>query len=246
MKVQAIRTHRVRKNEHLLNVLDQYLPALCEGTIIAITSKLVSICQGAMIERSNISKEELVYQQAHCVAQTAPRPHGAFLTIANNRLIPSAGIDESNAEGTYIVYPNDMDNTTVEIWKHLRKQHNIKKLGIVITDSSTIPLRRGVVGVALSWCGFKPLYDYVGTPDLDGRPLSITAINLLDAIAATAVWTMGEGNEQTPLAMIESPPFVEFVDRPPTEQERENICINMDDDLYAPLLQGIKWEPGKK
>lgn len=241
MLVEAIRTHRVQKNESIFDVLNQYIKNIKENTIVAITSKLVSVCQGCMIDTNTFNKETLVYQQADAVAQIENPTHGAYLTIKHNRLIPSAGIDESNAQGTYIVYPPDMPQTVISIWQHLRQNHKVQNLGVLLTDSSTLPLRRGVVGVGLSWCGFEPLYDYVGKPDIDGRPLQITAINLLDAMAATAVWAMGEGNEQTPLAVIQSPPFVRFVDRPPLPEEAAKICIALEEDLYSPLLKGVKW-----
>ena len=57
---------------------------------------------------------------------------------------------------------------------------------------------------------------------------------------------MGEGNEQTPIAVISDVPFVEFQDRNPTKEEIEELKINIDDDLYAPLLKSVNWRKGKK
>ncbi len=55
---------------------------------------------------------------------------------------------------------------------------------------------------------------------------------------------MGEGNEQTPLAVIKNIPFVQFQDRNPTEEELDELKISLDDDLYAPLLKAVKWKKG--
>lgn len=238
MHVQAIRTHRISWGESLNDILDVYVTSLEERSVLAITSKLVSVCQNRRVSPSDTNKKQLIQQEADAILDiTSPYP----LTIKHNRLIPSAGIDESNADGHYILYPENIQTTLVNAWQHLRMHHKVKELGVIMTDSSTLPLRQGVVGIGLGWCGFEPLYNYVGQPDMDGRPLAVTSINLLDAIAATAVWCMGEGAEQTPLAIIQSPPFVSFLNRPPFPEEEDQVCINAKDDLYAPLLKNFKY-----
>ena len=75
-----------------------------------------------------------------------------------------------------------------------------KNFGVLITDSHTTPLRRGVTGIALSYWGFSGVQNKVGTPDLFGRTLKMTHVNLADAFAAAAVLVMGESNESTPVA----------------------------------------------
>jgi F420-0:gamma-glutamyl ligase len=102
-------------------------------------------------------------------------------------------------------------------------------------------MRRGVTGIALGWCGFKPLYSYVGQPDLYGHPLRVTQMNLLDGLASTAVLMMGEGAEQTPMVLIEDAPKINFVDRAPTKEEETSIYISMNEDLYGPLFAGATW-----
>ncbi|MCC8399262.1 MAG: coenzyme F420-0:L-glutamate ligase [Rickettsia endosymbiont of Platyusa sonomae] len=80
-------------------------------------------------------------------------------------------------------------------------------------------------------------------PDLYNHPLKVTQVNILDALATSAVFVMGEGNEQTPLAIIKDAPKIYFLDRPPTIEEEKNILIPMDEDLYSPLLRAAKWCP---
>jgi dihydrofolate synthase / folylpolyglutamate synthase len=53
---------------------------------------------------------------------------------------------------------------------------------------------------------------------------------------------MGEGNEQTPMALIIDAPKIEFLNRPPTPEEMDDIKISLSEDLYAPLLNTDKWE----
>lgn len=72
----------------------------------------------------------------------------------------------------------------------------------------------------------------------------MTQANVRDALGAAAVLVMGEGNEQTPLAIIEDLPFVTFQDRDPTEEELVALWISIADDLYAPLLMRAPWQAG--
>ncbi|MBI2707680.1 MAG: putative folate metabolism gamma-glutamate ligase [Proteobacteria bacterium] len=241
MQVEAIKTHRIELRDSLEEIFDLYIPSLEEQTIVAITSKIISICQGRVIEKSGCSKEELIKQEADAILQNAPNPYGICLTIKDNILIPSAGIDESNGSGIYILYPQEVQEVAQAIWTYLRTKHNIDHLGIIITDSHTTPMRRGVVGIALGWCGFEPLFSYVGKPDIYGQPLRVTQINLLDALATSVVLIMGEGNEQTPLAVIKNAPKISFLKRPPTLEEKESVIMSIEDDLYAPLLLTGSW-----
>jgi F420-0:gamma-glutamyl ligase len=52
---------------------------------------------------------------------------------------------------------------------------------------------------------------------------------------------MGEGNEQTPFAVITNAPKMEFQSMPPTDEEIQEIFIPMEEDLYAPLLKNAPW-----
>ncbi|MEM9416757.1 MAG: coenzyme F420-0:L-glutamate ligase [Bacteroidota bacterium] len=241
MKVQAIQTHRVEVGASLLALVDRYVPVITEGSVLAITSKVVSVCQGRVIDQNSIAKEALIRQEADAVAQGVESPYGIVLAIKEGILLPSAGIDESNADHTYILYPANVQDVAVELWHHLRQRHRVKRLGVLITDSHTTPMRRGVMGIALGWCGFAPLHSYVGKPDLYGRPLRVSQANVLDALAAAAVFVMGEGSEQTPLALLQDLPQVTFMDQPPIPAEVTDIRIPMHEDLYAPLLMGVQW-----
>ncbi len=241
MHIKVVQTHRVQCGESLHAILDQYIPALQEQSIVAITSKIISFCQGKVIEKTSCSKEELIQKEADAILEAPSGPSGICLTMKDGILIPSAGIDESNGDDLYILYPANIQKTAIELWTHLRNKNNIKNLGIIITDSHTTPLRRGVTGIALGWCGFEPLYSYIGKPDIYGTPLKFTQVNLLDALAATAVLMMGEGAEQTPIAIIQDSPKINFLSRIPTSEEEVSISIPMEEDLYAPFLMKASW-----
>jgi len=242
MKVSAVKTHPIAVGESLNMILDQYLTSLAEGTIVAITSKIISLCQGRVVPKSAVdNKFELVKREADAHLKEQDNLYGAYLTIKHNVLIPSAGIDESNGDGMYILYPHNSQQVAAEVWRYLRQKHHLNHLGVIITDSHTMPLRKGVTGIALGWCGFEPLYSYVGKPDLFDHPLRVTYINIIDALATSAVFIMGEGAEQTPIALIENTPKVQFVSRSPTQEEEHMTHIPLEEDIYAPLLRSVDW-----
>ncbi|WP_341756530.1 MULTISPECIES: coenzyme F420-0:L-glutamate ligase [unclassified Candidatus Tisiphia] len=241
MLVKGVRTHRIEVNDCLEQILDQYIQDIVDGDIVAITSKIISVMQGRLVPKDSICKNLLIQQEADLVLETDNNPYDLYLTIKNGILIPSAGIDESNVHGVYVLYPENIQKTAICIWEYLKKKHNIKKIGVVITDSHTTIMRRGVTGIALGWCGFIPLYSYIDKPDLYNIPLKVTQVNILDALATAAVFIMGEGDEQTPIAIIKDAPKICFLDRSPTIEEEKNILIPMDEDLYSPLLRAAKW-----
>jgi putative folate metabolism gamma-glutamate ligase len=242
MQISAVKTKRVEVGNSIDDILEA-LPALQENDIVCITSKIISICEGAVVDKSSVpDKIDLIYREADLVLPPpAHNPYNIHLTIKNSLLIPTAGIDESNGGDIYILYPKDIQKSATETWNKLRGKHGLKNLGILITDSHTTPMRRGVTGLGIGWCGFEALYDYVGKPDCFGKPLRVTKINIQDALAASAVFVMGEGDEQTPIAIIKNAPKIVFQDRPPSAEEIAEITISLEDDLYAPILMNAPW-----
>lgn len=241
MRIEAIKTHKVDISDSLAAILDGYIKSVCDEDIIIITSKIISILQGRLVSKETIDKRLLVQQEADLILKTERNPYDLYLTIRGGILIPSAGIDESNVDGYYVLYPEDIQGTAAWIWKYIKEQHNVQKLGVLITDSHTTIMRRGVTGIALGWCGFEPLYSYINKPDLCGQPLRVTQVNILDSLATSAVFAMGEGNEQTPLAIIKDAPKISFLNRTPTLEEEQKVVIPMEEDLYAPLLRSTRW-----
>jgi F420-0:gamma-glutamyl ligase len=161
-------------------------------------------------------------------------------------LAPTAGIDESNGNGYYILWPKDPQKSANIIREHLVEKFNVKNIGVIITDSKTTPLRWGTTGVAISHSGFSALNDYMGKPDLFERIMRVTKSNVCDGLAAGAVAVMGEGDECTPLAVISDVKNANFQHRNPTEEEISNLKIDLQDDLYGSILNKANWKKGEK
>jgi F420-0:gamma-glutamyl ligase len=104
-----------------------------------------------------------------------------------------------------------------------------------------LPTRRGAIGFALAWAGFEPLYDYRRTKDIFGREFLIEQTNIADALAAAAVLVMGEGKEQTPLAILRDVPHVSSG---PRRKSPDAFQVPFTEDLFAPLLLKGPWKKG--
>ena len=247
MKITAIKTDKITptRRQDLYSVLDKHLGVFREKSILAIASKIVSICEGRTMKIGDRAKEELIKEEAEYFLPSRRSKYNITLTIKNNILIPTAGIDESNGNGYYILWPTNPQKTANEIREYLCRRFSLKEVGVIVTDSKTSPLRWGTTGIAIAHSGFSALNNYIGKPDIFGRKLKVTKANIMDGLAAAAVAVMGEGNEQTPLATIENIPFVQFKRRNPTERELLELKISLKDDLYALLLQSVKWRKGK-
>ncbi|MBI2600657.1 coenzyme F420-0:L-glutamate ligase [Candidatus Daviesbacteria bacterium] len=246
MKLTPIKTHKITKEDKdILKILDKYIVSMKENSVLAITSKIVAVCEGRVVEISKTNRDELVEKEAEIYLSPRENKYGFHITVKHNMLIASAGIDESNGNGYYVLWPKDPQQAANQIRQYLKARFSLTNVGVIITDSKTTPLRWGVTGIALSHSGFVALNTYVGKPDLFGRPLHVTKANAMDGLAASAVLVMGEGAEQTPMAIIEDVPFVEFQDRNPTQQELDMLKIEIDDDIYAPFLKNASWRRGK-
>ena len=231
MIIKAIQTCVFHKNQNLLDFVLKYAtPYLKEKSILCVTSKIVSLSENQTRAKKNQDKKKLVQKESEFFLGEGG--YGTQLTIKEGILVPSAGIDESNSpEEEYILYPKAPFKTAEKLRKDLQKKLSLKKLGLIITDSRTWPLRAGTVGMALSYSGFRGVKNLIGQKDLFGRKLKMTRINLADSLAVSAVVLMGEGAESCPLALIEKAPVVFRQKTQP-----EEIKIPLKDDLYLPLF----------
>lgn len=247
MHVQPIRTGKITGTTQTLEqILDATLAPMREGSILAITSKIVAICEGRVAPIED-NKEALIERESDLFLNRIPSvKYPVYLTVKNSTIIANAGIDESNGNGFHILWPRDAQTTANDIRAYLKKRFSLKDIGVIVTDSKTTPLRWGTSGVALAHSGFKALKSYIDKPDVFGRPLTMTMGNIAEGLAAAAVVAMGEGSEQTPLAVIDDLPFVEFQKRNPTKQELAAFRIRMKNDMYSQLLTAVSWKKGKR
>lgn len=247
MKVAALKTELITAGATtLLALLERVISDLDEGSVVAVTSKIVSLCEGSVIPCDQIDKEELVVRESDLYLPASLSKYGHHFTITNNTLIPMAGVDESNGDGQYVLWPKDAQATANQVRGWAKQKFGLSQIGVIITDSTCHPLRRGTNGIMLAYSGFRALNDYVGRPDLFGRPFTVSQADVAGGLAAAAVLQMGEGTEQTPIAILTELPFVHFQDRDPTAEELAAVIIPLEEDLFAPFLTSVQWRTGSR
>jgi F420-0:gamma-glutamyl ligase len=231
MIIKPIKTRIFREGENLFTFVVQYFKKLPERSVV-VTSKIIALSEKrtAVIE-NNKTKEKLIREES----EFSLRTKYVWLTIKDGIVMASAGIDESNANGKLILLPKDSFKTAHFLRKKLQQKYKVKKLGVLITDSRTMPLRSGITGVCLGYAGFCGIKKYVGLPDIFRRKFKFSSTDIADSLAAGAVLVMGEGNEQQPLAIIEKAP-IEFCNK----INRNELRINIKDDMYRPLFSKLK------
>lgn len=143
MKIFSIKTHKIKPfKQNLWAVLDRHLTRFKEGSILVVTSKIVSICEGRVIKLGTIDKKELIKREAEYFLPPEKNKYNITLTIKSGLLIPTAGIDESNGAGYYVLWPENPQKTANEVRRYLRQRFSVKKVGAIITDSKTTPSRK--------------------------------------------------------------------------------------------------------
>ncbi|MDQ5885367.1 MAG: dihydrofolate synthase / folylpolyglutamate synthase [Patescibacteria group bacterium] len=245
MHVTVIKTDIISPGELSVEaLLDKYLVGVKEGSVVAVTSKIISLCENRVVSMSHANKEDLIKKYSQYYIPGGTGKYGYHFSIAKKTLVAMAGIDESNGDGNYVLWPIDLQNSANTIREYIVKIFNLQKVGVVITDSTLMPLRYGTVGVVLAYSGFEPLNDYRGKPDLFGKKFKVSTSNIAAGLSAAAVLAMGEGTEQTPIAVLNDLPFVKFNPNNPTQEELDSIFLSREEDVFSPLIDGVTWQKG--
>lgn len=199
MQVIGIKTRIFQPPKDNFDDVLGYIDGLQEKDIVAITSKVIAICEGRCIKTEKNNRKKIISSQVDIVKT---------IGIA----LPYNGIDESNGNGYHILLPEDAAKSAKDICEELKKKFNIEKLGVIITDSIrtgfrkygmiALPYGEGLIGVSIGYYGFKRWSDTLGKPDLFGRNMEESATNVVDSVAIAANLVMGERNEQKPIAIV--------------------------------------------
>ncbi|UCE13628.1 MAG: coenzyme F420-0:L-glutamate ligase [Candidatus Heimdallarchaeota archaeon] len=214
---------------------------LQDEDIIIIASKVISVIEGGQIpiktitnvrQEAKVAAEiagldprfvEVVFQEANEILGAVP---GAVLALRNNIIQANAGVDQSNAGGDefIIVLPRDPIKTAEEIRNEIFVKTD-KKVGVIIADSKTHPLRKGTSGFALAVSGFNPIIDDRGTLDLYGRAMNITTRAIADNLVCGAEILLGETDQKIPIVIARGCKEITF------EETEKRIEIEKYNDL---------------
>jgi len=231
MQIKTFKTSIFKENEDLIKFILKYIKKVPNNSIIVITSKVVALSEGrTRVIKNQKEKIKLIKEESDFMLRTKY----TWLTLKDDMVMASAGIDESNADGKVILLPKDSFKSALSIRKALKKKFKVKNIGVLITDSRIFPLRAGIVGVALGYAGFKGVRDYRGTKDIFGRILKFSRTDVADSLATATVLEMGEGRERQPLALI-TDVSIEFTEK----VNKKELRVDPKEDLYLPLFGSI-------
>jgi dihydrofolate synthase / folylpolyglutamate synthase len=220
--------------DDIYDVIDTAPTDVREGDVIIITSKIVAIHEGRCVPIEGTDKQALVRGEADALYY--PQGKTKPLTITHNALISASGIDESNGEGYYILLPKDAFASAERIHTYLTSRCKIEKLGVVITDSHSLPFRYGALSIAIGCWGFEPILSHTGRPDIFGRTMQYSKTNLPDAIAAAATLVSGECDEVQPIQIARGIPNMVFTNESP----QSSFFVPYEDDIYRDLFKDFK------
>lgn len=230
VEIIPIKTRLFFERTPLVDFIRGHIRQLREGDIVVITSKIVALSQGRV--GLPTAKKELIYSSSKKVIETP----WALVTLTDDGWCINAGVDESNADGRLILPPKDPRRTATTIHKKLLKHFSLKNLGVLVTDTKSLPLRVGTIGRSIGYSGFEPLKSYIGKKDLFGRKSRFTQSNVADALAASAVLVMGEGDEQIPMAIVRNAP-VHFTKRSGADKKRRSLILPPETDIFAAVFR---------
>ena len=230
MELFGIKTPLISPGDNLVDLISNTLSnqgfLLASQDILVLAETVVATAQNRIKDLSKVKVSpqaqtlsvqfdieaplaQLIIEEADEILGGVPH---VLLTIKDNTLMANAGIDRSNApQGHVVLLPDNPTQYATHIKNQLEEKTG-NKLGVIIADSRTQPLRLGTVGLAVAVTGIEPIKDFRGSPDLFGRPLRITRSAVADNLASAAQILMGEANEQIPLVIIRNAP-VKFTDK---------------------------------
>lgn len=226
MEVLAIKTPVIKAGDDLANLLLKLFD-FEEYDILVISSKAVATAEGAAIDLRKVkatpeaedwakrSGRSAEFRQA--VLDETERMHGKVIASTlqlmmtelkpdgmteGTVLVPNAGLDESNADGTTAIgWSHDPIHSAQKLREDLEARTG-KKIAVIISDSCSRPRRLGVTAFALTVAGIDPIKNLIGAPDLFGKELHLTQEAIADQLATAANFLMGNANECIPAAVI--------------------------------------------
>jgi len=172
----------VSTGDDLAELIVRHFPALQDGDVLVVSSKIVSKAEGRAVQAPD--REDAI--TAETVRVVARRRDTRIVETRHGLVLAAAGVDASNVEpGTVLLLPVDPDASARAIRAGVRTRAGVD-VAVVITDSLGRPWRQGVVDVAIGVAGLEPAHDLRGGKDGYGNLLEVTVVAVADEIAAAA------------------------------------------------------------
>ncbi len=191
--------------------------ALMDGDVVIVTHKAVAKAEGRLLDLSTVEPSALALEfgttwgrdprQIEVVLRESVRivrmDRGLIISQTRHGLVcANAGVDQSNVPGQDMVclLPIDPDASAAELRARLAERLGID-VAVIVSDSFGRTWRFGIVNVAIGVAGLRPLIDYRGQRDNDGRVMSATVMAVADELAASAELVAGK-LDRCPFAVV--------------------------------------------
>ncbi|MBN1133514.1 MAG: coenzyme F420-0:L-glutamate ligase [Methanosarcinaceae archaeon] len=224
MHLFGIRTSIIKPGDDIIAVLEEAFEKAgfepMDADILVLAESAVATSEGRLVRLDDVKPSdeaedlavkyeldaremELILKECDEIFGGVP---GAALTITKGTLSPNAGIDSSNAPDGYVVLlPEDSQKSAAIIRAGIEKRYSCR-VGVIIGDSRTQPMRLGCTGIALGTSGIMPVEDARGSRDLYGKILHITHKAVADNLVSASQVLMGEGGEGVPCVLVRGAP----------------------------------------
>ncbi len=199
--------------------LAQNEQTLQEGDILLLAQKIISKVEDCLVRLSEVRPSAKALELAEITLKdpreieiilwdTAEiiraRPNLLIVEHKNGFISANAGLDHSNVapddDEIRLRLPLKPDTSAAQIRARLAELTG-QRPPVLIIDSHNRPWRVGVTGVTIGVAGLKPILDLRGRPDLFGRLLRHTEVNVADQLAAAASLVMGQADEACPVVI---------------------------------------------
>ncbi len=185
-----------RPGDDLAGAIAAAAPWLRDGDVLVVTSKVVSKCEGRIVdapadpEERDTLRRKLIDSEA--VRVLARKGRTLITENAIGLIQAAAGVDGSNVGSTELaLLPVDPDSSAAALRDALRDRLGVT-VAVVITDTMGRAWRNGQTDFAIGASGLSVLHGYAGAMDRHGNELIVTEVAVADEIAAAADLVKGK------------------------------------------------------
>ena len=194
-----------RPGDDLAAAIAAAAPWLRDNDILVVTSKVVSKCEGRIVDAPMDPEERDALRRklidAEAVRVLARKGKTLITENALGLVQAAAGVDGSNVDAAELaLLPTDPDASAAALRTGLRDRLGVT-VGVVVTDTMGRAWRNGQTDVAIGAAGLTVLHGYEGSQDRHGNELIVTEIAVADEIAAAADLVKGKLTD-IPVAVV--------------------------------------------
>ncbi|MFI5509572.1 coenzyme F420-0:L-glutamate ligase [Mycobacterium sp. NPDC051804] len=194
-----------RPGDDLAAAIAAATPWLRDDDILVVTSKVMSKCEGRIVDAPIDAEERDTLRRrlidAEAVRVLARKGKTLITENAIGLVQAAAGVDGSNVDSAELaLLPKDPDGSAAALRDGLRDRLGVT-VGVVVTDTMGRAWRNGQTDVAIGAAGLRVLHGYEGSQDRHGNELIVTEIAVADEIAAAADLVKGKLTD-IPVAVV--------------------------------------------